>query len=169
MPMSWNRQTLCLLVVGSLIVGCAGPRVRTELDRLYATDFKAFEPPSVGTIKDEGQSKDFPETSFDRVWESALVVLMQKKLVVRGSKESGVIVSMTSPPIAVLVEHGDPVAVHATWLVYLYRDPKRPGKGVHLPGSELGKQKMAERFFDELSTQVYAESKWPYLFKTSSK
>jgi len=151
-----------------VITGCAGTVAeKTKLDKLFETDFAGFNLPDAAWIK-QGKNKEFPYTTFDRVWDSAMLVFMQQGIMVRASKEQGVIAAITQGPLAVYIEKGEVVNVYLNCMDDLYRNAEKSNK--------LNKQKStgcpdilnnSARYFDKLSTQVYEKEKCKYLDKES--
>lgn len=152
-----------LAVFSFAFLGCGPKEVRTEtqIHRLFASDFKGFSVPAVETIK-TGRNKVFAYTTYDEVWDSVVVVLMQECFIAYSSKESGNIVGLTRPPMVIHAEETDDnqAIVYIYWMTDLYRGmDKRRKLLVEFPwmaNKENG-------FFDKLSTQLYSGKKWKYL------
>ena len=153
-----------LIVLASIGVGC-GPQTRwvqtdTRLTQVFAHDFKDFPVPAVSVIQ-SGQSKTFDNASYDEVWDAVALVLIQDGVIVHSSKDTGVVVGLTRPPLAVYVDRGGstvPVSLH--WMEDLYTAVDEP-RAPLVQFAELDKK--AKDFFDRVSTQLYAGKKWKYL------
>ncbi len=152
---------LAILFISSLFFGCAPKIVKSELDQLFEKNFEGFEIPEVGWIKG-GESRSFPYATFDEVWDATILVLMQQGIIVRSSKDTGRIVTITKPPIAIFVERGEVVAVYLNWMEHLYKRGDKP-EVVTAQFKLNAARKMAKDFFDKLATQVYAGEKWKWL------
>jgi len=152
---------LAILFISSVFFGCAPKIVKTELDQLFEKNFEGFEIPEVRWIKGGG-SRSFPYVTFDEVWDATILVLMQQGIMVRSSKDTGRIVTITKPPIAIFVERGEVVAVYLNWMEHLYKRVDKP-EVVTVQFKLNAARKMAKDFFDKLATQVYAGEKWKWL------
>lgn len=144
-----------------LVVGCAKPYYKpTRLDYLFKENFEGFEASEIAEIKEKGkrEKKGFPYKTFDEIWDTAICVLMQEGIVVRASKDTGVIVTITNPPLAILIERGDIITVFLVWNEGL-NDPR--ALPIKLPPDV--KENMAEFFFGKLANQLYADEKWKWL------
>jgi len=151
-----------LFFVPSMFFGCAPKVVTTELDQLFEKDFEGFEVPEISKIKEWGGSKDYPYVTFDDVWESTIIVLMQQGTIVRSSKNTGVIVTITTPPLAVFVEGGEVIKVYLHWMENLYKRLDKP-EMVTVKFEAAAMEKRNKTFFDKLSTQLYSNEKWKWL------
>ena len=96
-------------------------------------------------------------------------MLMQQDIIVHLSKDSGVIVVVTSPPGVFLIEEQtDVISVHLYWMEDLYRVVGEPDKIDRLfLKSDL--EEKSDYLFGILSTQLYADKKWKYLYKGISQ
>ncbi|MBI4707976.1 MAG: hypothetical protein HY761_08640 [Candidatus Omnitrophica bacterium] len=139
--------------VGVLFFGCAPTVGKTELDQHFDNNFEGLIVPDVTEIKSVGKSKSFPYTSFDNVWDSAIKVLMQEGIIVRASKNTGIIVTIAKPSFAIFVDRGEEIIT-----VYL-----KHMENLDWSGGQSGV------FFDKLATQLYCDEKWKYLYKTEKK
>lgn len=157
------KRIFILFFLLFVFCGCAAPVIRTELDHLYEKNFDGFGVPEIIDIKKGGENKGFPYTTFDEVWDSAIIVLMQRGIIVNSSKDSGIITVITTPPISIFVERGEVITIYLKWMDNLYRRSDKPGLATDKFDS-YDKTKMANAFFDKLSTQVYAKEKWKYLY-----
>lgn len=161
------KTILLVFILFSLLpvfFGCAPKAVKTELDQLFENDFEGLNVPAVTKIKEDGINKDFPYATFDEVWDSVITVLMQQRIIVRGSKETGTIVTVTGTPLVIFVEQAETVTVHVDCMCNLFKQADDP-KAV-IPKATLDFKEKTAKFFDKVSTQVYADEKWKYLFKT---
>lgn len=157
-----NRKAFFLMfLVSFTLFGCAATVVKTELDQLFEKNFEGFEIPEVRWIK-EGVSRSYPYTTFPEAWDATILVLMQQGVVVRSSKDTGTLVTVTKPPLAIFVEQGEVVTVYLNWMGHLYRRADKPEVTTIEFKSEDAK-KIGETFFDKLATQVYAGEKWKWL------
>lgn len=154
-----------VFVILPVFFGCAPKVVKTQLDQLFENNFEGLTVPEVSKLKQDGISKSFPYASFDKVWDSTITVLMQQRIIVRGSKETGTIVTVTGTPLVIFVERAEPVSVYLDYMFSLYRAVDNP-KAVTPQSKPDFKEKKAKDFFDKLATQVYADDKWKYLYKT---
>ena len=117
------------------------------------------------TISAEDTSKSYPYATFDEVWDSAIIVLMQQDIIVHSSKDSGVIATVMRPPVVVLLEEGkDTIVVYLYWMDYVYKSLDEPQK-MTVAFEEYELKKKSYDLFDKLSTQIYAGKKWKYLYK----
>lgn len=158
-------KRISILFILSVLFSCAPTIVKTELDQLFEKNFESLKIPEVTMIKSKGINKSFPYVTFDKVWDSTMKVLIQQGIIVRASKDTGVVIAITTPPLAMFVERGEVITVHLNWMEDLYKRLDKPElvTAVFMPDD---KEKMAKTFFDKLATQVYAEEKWKYLYKT---
>lgn len=150
-----------ILFISSVFFGCGPKIVKTELDQLFDKNFEGIEIPEVRWIK-EGESRGFPYATFDEVWNANILVLMQQGIMVRSSKDTGRIITIAKPPLAIFVERGEVVNVHLNWMEHLYRRVDKP-EVVTVQFKLNAINKMTKNFFDKLATQVYAGDKWKWL------
>lgn len=158
-----------LILIPFIFFGC-GPKTvntKTEICRLFETDFGGFTVPEIDKIK-QGEGKSFPYTEFDEVWDSAIIVLMQQGIVLRSSKDSGIIVAIGSLPLSIFVERGERVHVYINVMEDLYKRLDDPEK-IALEFSPDRLDKIYTNFFAKLATQVYAGKKWKYLGLDTNK
>jgi len=135
----------------------------SELDKLFANDFRDLRIPEVVKIKKMGEKKNFPYVNFNKVWESIILVLMQQGIIVKASKEEGIITAITVPPLTVFIEENNNiVTVYLYWMEELCRRIDKPQEILIKLTPEI-KEQMTENFFGQLATQVYASQKWKYL------
>jgi len=160
------RTIFALLSLFSLIVAGCGPQTRrvattSRMAQLFATDFKDFKAPDASLIT-AGASRGFENATYDEVWEATVVVLMQDGVIVRSSKDAGVLVGLTRPPRAVYVEpaRAGRIRVYIYSLRELYTTVDEPGWQLVTYFPE-GKE---DDFFDRVSGQLYAGKKWKYLY-----
>jgi hypothetical protein len=62
------------------------------LDDLADRGFQGLDLPSADRVKEAGLKREYLHTSFDEVWGGSLRVLMQRAIIVRASKDTGLIV-----------------------------------------------------------------------------
>lgn len=190
--------TSCALIPGTeQVTPVDWPReAKFELDDQFETQFEFLVLPGRSKIKEEGLMREFPYLSFDEAWDATLVVLAQKGIVVRVSKQTGVIVAVEElpwvddrsrlhqirSPLTLLVEAGDPVAVHAYWMDELDREVcSFPGPGgetghpaifgaeeADTPGERALKEQVVNALFADMAVQAYADRKWQYLTSGAS-
>lgn len=186
--MARNACTLILCLVVAWGLGACGAKkidYKTDLDRLIDSDFVGLETPTPDKVRRGGVSRAYRQTDFGAVWTDCLLLLMQRGVIARASKEMGVIVSLRAPPpvkgpkeanhikhwinvgfpMVLLVE--DPglgaIVVHANWLEEPFARQDKPAvQAIGIKRS--AKERLAGRFFDTLAVQVYAAQKWRYLF-----
>ena len=123
--------------------------VETKLGRFLENNFEGFEVPEITEIKEEGKSKRFPYVTFDEVWDSIIIASMQQGIIVRSSRDTGIMVTVTSwplvasysikdpilvwkripltgiisaPPLAIFVERGEVVTVYLNWMGSLFKE-----------------------------------------------
>jgi hypothetical protein len=159
------RKVLILgLLVASLsaLVSCASKTAKTELDLLYESNFEGLSVPTAAEIKRQGEEKQFPHTTLDEVWDSAILVLMQRGVIARSQRDSLVVVSIAAPPAAIFMEEDEGVRVYIYWMQHLYRQVGKPDKMV-VEFTPERTQEMTQALFDRLATQVYSGQKWKYL------
>ena len=159
--MRGTKPILVIVFILSVFFGCAPKIVKTELDQLFENNFEGFEIPEERWIK-EGLSRSFPYATFDEVWDATILVLMQQGIIVRSSKDTGRIVAITKPPIAIFVERGEVATVYLNWMEDLCRRVDKP-EVVTVQFKLDAARKMAKDFFDKLATQLYAGEKWKWL------
>jgi len=159
------RKTVVMLVLSPIVLAGCGPKViktKTAVYQLFEKDFQGFALPEIDEIKEGAGRGTFRYTEFDQVWDSAIIVLMQQGVVLKASKEAGIIVGMGEWPLGILVERSDPVNVHIRLITNLYKrldDPKKTA--FDFQPDNLAK--IHRSFYDKLATQVYAGQKWKYL------
>lgn len=157
---------------------------KTEIDQLFEIDFSSLDVPEISSIKTEGESRQYPYATFGEVWDSAIIVLMQKGIIARSLKDSGIIVSIPpqqikvepkpfrrlryhsfgEPPLVVFIEKGEIVTVYLKWLENLYQ-PLDKSEKVVVGLTMKDKEKMADILLGKLATQLYVGQKWKYLYK----
>ncbi len=160
------RTIVAVLVLLSLLLSGCGPQTRrvetdVRMSQLFAGDFKDFRAPDVSTIK-TGETKVFSNATYDEVWDAVAVVLVQDGVVIHSSKDSGVVVGLTRPPLAVHVGKArGRIPVYLYWMTDLYTSADDPEiQLVHFP--DLSEK--AGKFLDRVSVQLYAARKWKYLY-----
>jgi hypothetical protein len=159
-----KKAVALLMIVGFVLSGCGPQRVQTEtrMAQLFSADFRDFAVPDVSTIK-AGETRAFSNAGYDEVWDAVAVVLMQDSAVIRCSKDSGVMVGLTKPPLAIHVgKDQGTIPVYLYWMTDLYISVDEPKTQlVNFP--DLGKK--AGEFLDRVSTQLGAGRKWKYLYE----
>ncbi|MGE0821753.1 MAG: hypothetical protein AB7G75_11035 [Candidatus Binatia bacterium] len=190
-----NRHlfSFCLGCVAIVAVnGCAAtikrpqaPVAKTQLEVLFEQNFAGFQPPSPQRADEGGVSHEFVHTTFAEVWDGALVLLMQRGIIVHASKATGVIVAVntnqtttreegafvlpswqdTTLPLVLHIQEKEPteVRVSINWLEELGRTSDAPPRHV-VRITQGSKQLQAKSFFDLLATQIFARHKASYLF-----
>ena len=140
---------ILLSFMAILFLGCASKKniIKTELEQYFDKEFAGLQVPDAGEIRRSGESRSFPYTSFDIVWDSAVIVLMQEGIIARASKDTGIILTISKSSSAIFVDKGGEAIT-----VYLKRM-----HNLDWNGGQGG------RFFDKLATQIYADQKWSYL------
>ena len=133
---------------------------KTPEDRFYD-----FEAPDAAKIKEKGDEKEFIRKSFEEVWDSLVSVAMQKGIIIKISKEKGIIVIASHPLImSMLVEGGASINVYARIDSIDEMVPALPNeKKVKLKLEKSMAQDHINIFFEQLATEVYAREKWKYL------
>lgn len=155
--------------------------LKTEMDELFAQDFRNFPVPEIAKIKAESKKQGYPYVTFDEVWEATIIVAMQEGFIIRSLRDIGILVLVPiqslkgggknryyagSPPMAIFVEKGETTAVHLGWTENLYRElSNKQERRILVEFKPNEKEMIAGRFFDKLSTQVYSGHKWKYLYK----
>ena len=100
------------------------------------------EPVKIIETKEEiTTTKNFPYTTFDNMWDAAILVLMQEEIIMEASKDTGVIKINTKRPCVIKIMRGDVISIYVSDI------------------------KMAKTIFYKIATQVYSEEKWGYLYK----
>lgn len=155
---------LVLFFLFHMFFGCSPKVFKTELDELFENDFEGLNIPENAQIKKEGINKSFPYATFDKVWDSAIIVLMQQRIIVRASKDTGKIVTVSGTPIIILVERSEPVSIYFDCMYYLNKQINNPKAVMPMIEPDF-KEKTGKAFFDKVATQVYADEKWKYLYK----
>lgn len=144
-------------------------KVSTRLDQLFERDFDGLSLPGADEIKSESTSKRYPHATFDEVWDSAIIVLMQQGVIVQAVRNSGLITTTMTPPVVVFLEkEEEAILVYLYWMDDLYRSVDEPERrSVRFEEYEL--RRMSDDLFDKLSTQLYAGKKWKYLYEVTPK
>jgi hypothetical protein len=164
---------LCFLFLAVLTIsGCARVPIKTHLDLLFERSFKDVRVPEIDQIKNLakantfGLTSSFPHTTYDEVWNAALIVSMQQGVVVRASKSSGTMVivpvRMLTPPFVLFLEGNGRVDLYLCWMDSLYTRVDKPDQLAFVFPDTI-KNKMGTDYLDKLSTQVYSGKKWQYL------
>ncbi|MDD3654817.1 MAG: hypothetical protein PHO01_11695 [Desulfotomaculaceae bacterium] len=178
----------CISPMG-IMPGARSQLTQTKLDEVVHKDFQDLEIQDA-MIKQEGTKRALPYVTYDEVWDGALIVLMQKGIIGRCDKNSGVIFCITTPPSALVIENADPPKAYLKIMDELFEYDKKyvfkpvlnpmvvltPGmkkmedvataveeKGVALKLSMSDKEKIATDLLDKVATQVYAGKKWKFL------
>ena len=152
----------------SIFLGCTsnkpkGKIIRTELDVLFAENFYSLKVPDNRWIKERSVSRSFPEATFEQVWDSAIIVFLQKGIVAHADKDKGTIVIIYALPFMIFVEKNDIINVYLKWMDYLYRGYDEP-EILTIKFKRYKKKAMAKDFLDQLATQIYSQEKWKYLY-----
>lgn len=134
------RLLTITLALGLSMAAAWPPAVlaKSPLDMLYDSGFQQIIQPRPNDLKTLHAGKRMPHADFDRVWDSVLTIVMQHAIIVRCSREQGMITAFNGIFYSVLVTRGK--------LVLVYAEGARP-----------------RNFFDTVTTQVYGLSKWTYL------
>lgn len=165
----------------SACVNQAGARPVLAPSQRFAEDLKSFRSPSPQAVKTGSTSWTFPNAAFDDVWSSVILIAIQHRFVASISKATGLLILAAPPtgsrptdnvalvnsggefPNAVLVERiDDNVIVHVNWVAQY--TPQ--GKGLEHPIAVISQQDrlvVAKSFFDHVSEQFYASTKWRWL------
>lgn len=136
--------------------------IKTETERLFDKYIEGILSPVPTKIRELGGKMEIPHTSFDVVWDSAIIVLMQQGIIFHSSKDTGIIVTTEKPLLVVRVEKGNIITAYALRYSYGKNDE---GKEVPVPQNKPAYEDLYKTFFHKLSTQVYAGEKWEYLYK----
>lgn len=135
----------------------------TEIVRLVENNFQHLNVPPINTIKAGGVSKTYTDTNFENVWHATILVLMQEGILVRSSKEAGVIVAFREPPATILVERGQQVTVYLYWMEDVYKPLDGDEEAmIKFPPEE--KEKLANNFFYKLTRQAHPAARWKFLW-----
>ena len=129
--------------------------------------FYDFEMPDATKIKEKGEKREFVRKSFDEVWDSLIVVAMQKGIIIKISKEKGVVVIASHPFImSMLAERGNAIDVYARLdsIDEMASDTSEQ-KNVKLKLAPSIAEGHIKLFFEQLATEIYAAEKWKYLQK----
>lgn len=195
-----KRATPILMLLSTLPLGCM-PKINestwmgaeTGVHQLFAKDCEGFAVPDAATIKSANVSRNYPHVTFERVWDAAVILLIQESIVVHAerSQKSGLLATLTGPafisatvdmpniglqewvqnvtysrpPLVVLLEEEDTegVSVYLYWMQNLYDSVNEPKIRLVEFPQDLVEQESKE-LFDKLSTQVYVSEKWKYLY-----
>ncbi|MCP3957442.1 MAG: hypothetical protein GY719_06285 [bacterium] len=189
-----NRQpqlVLALTLILSSTIQCDAAQEylpQTVLAQLFARDFHDFAPPSM-TEAQSGISRDYTHANFDRAWNSSLLLLMQRNLVVLADRSNGLIVAFAYPPVpeyrqtdtrtryfldtgfphVVLIEPIGPgeTRVTVSWMEDLFREAESPDFVV-IGLSDRTRRRLAESFFRTLAVELFSDRKWSYLYERNS-
>lgn len=142
------------------IISCATPKAesKADLDKFIERKIQNTEIPNVEKLKEVALSEKYSYISYDQLWDSIIKIMIQNGLIVNSSKNKGLIIAFSdmqpaepgqirpkkylAGTVYIYVERGDPI------IVFLKAD-----------------KPISKTFFDQLTTQVYSEKKWNYLFK----
>ena len=163
-----KKSILLLVLVCFFVVGCGPEVIKTETSiyELFEKDFNGFELPDIQTIKGAGKGR-FPNIDFEEAWDSVIIVLMQQGIILKTSKESGVIVGMGRWPLGVYIERGEPLYVHIRVITNLYRRLDEPEQTA-FDFQAMNLEDIHKQFYDKLSTQIYSRQKWKYLYSDTA-
>ncbi len=107
-------KIIIMIMLACILPGLSGcfvpvkpPKPKTEIQLLYANHFTGLKIPEIEEIKASETSKNYPYVTFDEVWESVILVLMQQGIIVRSLKETGIIVAVSNPHLALFVERDE--------------------------------------------------------------
>jgi len=179
-----TRMAFLSLAFGILILCAASPAeagkayIRNQIHTYFASDFSDFRPPAPGMVKLAGINHTYSNATFDGVWESLLLIVSQKAVIVSSSKETGVIAAFQKPknilfdqesddalilpvseyPPYILVERAsqEGVVVHLAWDPALYEPTNNPEK-VLFKMPERNLVGLSVLLFYQLETQLYTE------------
>jgi len=98
------------IVIATVFCACGHQSTMTQLDRHFEEHFHAYKWFDTHWAK-AGKNREFPYLTYDQVWNSIILVLMQKGIIVRASKELGKIVTISRPPIAIYVDKSAEVRI----------------------------------------------------------
>ena len=150
-----------------LIYGCYLPKsiesvfVTSKIYHLYQEDFKDFPIPNTYKLKN-GVKKKIPYASFDEVWDAAVLVLMQKGIILQTSKKLGVIVIMGDWPLAIFVEKTEPIIIYMDILEDLYKAIDY-SESIKLRYKPPYYKQILKEILNRIAVQVYVTHKWKYL------
>jgi hypothetical protein len=127
--------------------------------------FYDFETPDAGKIKEKGENKEFSHISFDKVWDGLIAVAIQEGVVVKTSKEKGVIVIASHPFImSVLVEKSRAINVYTRLdSIDEIVSGASGDSGIKLKLASSASEGRIKLFLECLATEVYASERWKYL------
>jgi len=177
--MSKRTAAVFLFFSVSALAGCTSyidryrylPELR--LHKAFETNFHDFEFPETTTIKTHGTKKDFPYVTFDRAWNAIVAILMQEGVIIRSLKDKGLIAVTTSPPMAFLIEDYNKGVSIYLYIMEDFYDSVDGTKKFSLQNEKCKdenntvincKKRISEVFFGKISTEIYADKKWQYLF-----
>jgi len=154
-----------------ILSGCETVPVKSELDKLFEKNFEGLKIPDPATIKNDSESKSFPYATLDQAWDAGIIVLMQQGVIVRASKENGIIVIIIGPhTVKVLMEKElAAVKVYLNWMEESGGEfTSAASFSDYIPGhvnyGQNAKKTTTENFFGKLATQIYSGEKWKYLY-----
>jgi hypothetical protein len=133
------------------------------LSLLFEKNFEGLEFPDVNKIKEHGELRSFPYTTFDDVWDAAIIVLMQQGIIIREKKDLGIIIITATPILTIYVEKGEVVKIYAS-VCGINKKSDRPEEFLFTlnPSKAFN---IEDELLHKLSTQVYAGEKWKYLYE----
>ena len=165
-----HRITLILFIclIGMFSYGCTTTyKVPiSQLEHHYSTNFQSIDVPNISKIKEKGISSPPLRMPKEKIWESMIVVLMQKAPIVMASRESGLLVA---PPYAIYAEEIDGVTLYVYFIDEMYNQSGKPEQ-VFIKIDPDDKQRYLETTLGQIETQLLANEKlkpngnWNYLF-----
>lgn len=137
------KALIILMLAIVCMAGCAQPIKQVAVDQTL----EGFSVPSSAHIKQSGLNRTFTRTSYDEVWDSLIIVMMQEDRIFYASKKTG---NLSTSAVSLFVEplegRNHAVAVHVS---------------IYTGNAEA----YSKEIFGKLATQIYAGKKYKYLYK----
>jgi len=152
------KIVLCFLCL--TIISCATTKTESKpnLDNFLERKIQNTKILNIAELKDVALSEKYSYISYDQIWDAIIKLMVQNGIIIYSAKNNGLIIAFSdmqpSEPgqirpkkylagnTHIYVEKGDPI------IVFIKAD-----------------KPISKVFFNQLTTQVYAEKKWGYLFK----
>lgn len=165
-----------LFLLGILLFGCKSVPKKSTLEDLYGKRFEGLSTQlpyfssnekTIEKIKaDNKHIRSFGDVTYEKLWDVSMLVMKQKSVIVRSSREDGIIVAL---PYEIYIEKSDSVKIYPYFEEDVYKLADNSAKSI-IKIEEQGKNLYLTQLLDEITASLQIEKKtnvngqWSYLF-----
>jgi hypothetical protein len=171
-----NRKFMLLVCFWFIFLcfGCAS--IYSPLKTHFENNFSDFKIPEKDKLKGTAIQRTY-QSSYDNVWDSALIILHQNTIIAKMSKESDFIAYIDIDglwleekfrywefPFTILVEKDSKgTTVYVYPMTYLFENEKEISGKEWWKTVKMGFNQKGEEFLEKLTVQLTTKDRWPWL------